>query len=201
LSNLFVATIGRGEYVRLLLEDAGLDFEYVRFSAADWKEEKSKLLANKIPDPTMPYLTIDGKYYGKTVPLLRLISHKLNKYQGSNEEEAFLADAYCDIIMDWAGKWAVAMFENGKEDAIKTYKETTCADAINTFEAILSDTEGPYLLGKEVSYADFALYHLLEDDGSVIEASAHPHLAAFVQAIENRPNIKAYLATDRNLKN
>jgi glutathione S-transferase len=193
--------MGRGEYVRLLLEDAGVDFEYVRLSAAEWKEEKAKLLANKIRAPTMPYITIDGKYYGKTLPLLRLISHKLGKYGGRNEEEAHLVDAYTDIVMDWAGKWAEALFGSNAEEALKTYKETTIPEFMNTFEDILSDTEGPYLLGQEISYADFALYHLLEDDGSAIDASTHPRLTAFVQAIENRPNIKAYLATDRNLKN
>lgn len=109
-----------------------------------------------------------------------------------------MLDVYADMVTDWYFKWGFALFASpNPEEELKKFNETTTVDGINTFEAILSDTEGPYLLGKEVSYVDFALYHLLEDIESTIEASAHPHLASFLEAIKNRPNIKAYLATDR----
>lgn len=192
---LDLATMGRGEYIRLLLEDAGVDFEYVRHSAAEWKELKQQLLADKVRAPTMPYITVDGEYYGKTVPVMRFLSHKLGQYEGSNEKEVQLLDAYSDMIMDWAFRWAIGVF--GDEAQLKAYKETHAVNNYKNFEEILSDNEGPFLLGDKISYADFILYHMIEDDGSAIDAASQPHLSAFINAIENRPNLKKYLATER----
>ncbi|KAL7314420.1 hypothetical protein PS15m_005991 [Mucor circinelloides] len=188
-------TMGRGEFIRLLLEDAGVDFEYVRHNAAEWKELKQQLLADKVRAPTMPYITVDGEYYGKTVPVMRFLSHKLGQYEGSNEKEVQLLDAYSDMIMDWAFRWAIGVF--GDEAQLKAYKETHAVNNYKNFEEILSDNEGPYLLGDKISYADFILYHMIEDDGSAIDAASQPHLSAFINAIENRPNLKKYLATER----
>lgn len=192
---MLIATMGRGEYVRLLLEDAGVDFEYLKHNAAEWKELKQQLIADKVRAPTMPYITVDGEYYGKTVPIMRLLSRKLGQYEGSNEKEVQLLDAYSDMLMDWAGRWAAGVF--GTEDQLKAYKETHAVNNYKAFEEILSDTEGPYLLGDKISYADFVLYHMIEDDGSAIDAASQPHLSAFSQAMENRPNLKKYFATDR----
>lgn len=96
----FTATIGRGEYIRLLLVDAGVDFEYVRHTFDSWGDHKQQLLAKKIRDSTLPYIMVDGKFHNKTAFILRFLSYKLGRYTGSNEEEAQLADAYIDLIMD-----------------------------------------------------------------------------------------------------
>ncbi|KAG2203403.1 hypothetical protein INT47_010101 [Mucor saturninus] len=191
-------TIGRGEYVRLLLEDAGVEYEYVRHTFAEWKDHKQKLLDEKIRDPTLPYVTIDGKYYSKTAPLLRFFSNKLNKYEGSNADEIQLLDAYADMIMDWSTKWAGTVFGSFTEAFSKTYKEEIGPTYYKSFNDILSDTKGPFLLGETITYPDFALYHIMEDDSNVtFDAKAYPHLDAFVDAIRNRPNLKTFFATDR----
>ncbi|KAI8638494.1 glutathione S-transferase [Parasitella parasitica] len=191
-------TMGRGEFIRLLLEDAGIDFEYIRHTFAEWKDLKQELIAKKIPAPTMPYITVDGKYFGKTIPVIRYICRKLGKYEGSNDEEKQLLDVYLDIVMDWASSWSSVSFGEGTpESKIKLYKETQAPNMYKVFEDILSNTEGPYLLGKEISYADFLLYHMMEDDGSPIDAASQPHLSRFVNEIEKRPNMAKYFATDR----
>ncbi|KAI8091460.1 glutathione S-transferase [Gilbertella persicaria] len=171
-------TLGRGEYVRLLLEDAGVDFEYDRCTFEEWGIQKEKLIAQGIHKPTLPYITIDGK----------------------DEDEAQLVDAYADTVTDDITRWAAANFR-GIEQLTQKYNEVDRPQAFETYERILGSKPGPYLLGEEVSYADFFLYHYLEDDASAFEASdfksTHPHLAAFIEAIQNRPNLKKYLATDR----
>lgn len=189
--------MGRGEYVRLLLEDAGIDYEYVRYSAAQWKEEKPRLLERGIRSPTMPYITVDGKYYGNTVPIMRFISKKLNKYQGENDDEEQVLDAYSDKLMDWAARWGNALFL-ADETVLAKYKEEQVPQQHKAWDEILSDKSGPYLLGEKITYADFVLYHLLEDDSDAkVDAEAYPHLTAFVQAIQARPSLVKFLSTDR----
>lgn len=54
------------------------------------------------------------------------------------------------------------------------------------------------LLGESISYADFALYHMLEDDFSLnFDDIEYLYIATFVEAVQNRPNLKVYFATDR----
>lgn len=198
INNFFVAIIGRGEYVRLLLQDAGVDFEYVRHTFPEWIQLKQKLLSENIRAPTMPFITIDGKYYGKTAPILRFISQKLNKYGGSDEDETQLLDVYTDMIMDWTMQLSASNWGSFTEAATKTYKDATRPQLYKTFNDILSDTKGPFLLGENISYADFAFYHILEDETEIkIDVEALPYIAVFVEAVANRPNLKIYLATDR----
>ncbi|KAI9358706.1 glutathione S-transferase [Pilaira anomala] len=191
-------TMGRGENIRLLLEDAGVDFEYIRFTPEQWTEEKQKLLTQNVREPTVPYMFIDGKYYGKNMPLLRVLSRKLGKYDGENEDEVHLLDAYTDMINDWGTKWGNAYFHNHTEENMKTYKEVTCPAIFKTWDAIISDSNGPFLLGERISYADFVLFHMLEDDPTVkITVETHPNLYNFMEAFKNRPNMRKYLTSDR----
>ncbi|KAG2203404.1 hypothetical protein INT47_010102, partial [Mucor saturninus] len=191
-------SLGRGEFIRLLLQDAGVHYEYVRHTIDEWKSHKQTLLAQNICNPTLPYMTIDGKYYGKTASILRFLSHKLNKYEGSNDDEVQLLDAYTDSIMDWSTRWMDSNFDFFNEKMIKKYNEEMSPQFHKTFDTALSNTPGPFLLGEAITYPDFALYHIMEDDTHVkFDVKALPNLAAFVEAIRNRPNLKTYLATDR----
>ncbi len=58
---------------------------------------------------------------------------------------------------------------------------------------------GPYTLGATITYADFVLYQIYHDEREIggIDLTDAPHLKALVQAMEARPNIKAYMASDR----
>ncbi|KAF1799913.1 glutathione S-transferase [Mucor lusitanicus] len=192
-------TCGRGEHIRLLLKDAGIDFDYVRLEGKEWMELKQKLVADKkAASPTLPFITIDGKYYGKTIPIMRYISNKLGKYIASNEEDVQLVDAYADVVMGWIDRWANAYFWNPNEETVKKYEGEQIAQAYTDFENILATRGGPYLLGETITYPDFVLFHMMEDDGTAAsKAPTHPHVDAFIKAMQERPNLKPYLTTDR----
>ncbi|KAI9340952.1 hypothetical protein BD770DRAFT_330419 [Pilaira anomala] len=194
--------LGRGENIRLLLEDAGIDYEYIRYTFEEWAVEKKRLVTEeKIPDPTLPFIRVnDGKYYGKTMPTARFLSRKLGKYDGANEDQVQLLEAHSDIINDWILRWVNVEFFNPTDTKLKTYKEEVGPEYAHIANKILSDsTEGPYILGESISYVDFALFHILEDDKYAnYSADTHPHIVSFVNAIKNRPNLKNYLASDRN---
>lgn len=192
------ATKGRGEFIRLLLEDAGVDTEYVRFTFAEWMEHKSKLLAQNVHEPTMPYITVDDKVYNKTMPIMRFLSRKLGQYEGQDDEENQILDAYTDMVNDWIQRWVKVTFNDPAEDLVKTYREETAPKTFKTWNDILADKNGPYILGERISYADFVLFHMLEDDTFIeICPKTYPHLSTFFETMKNRPNLKKYLATDR----
>lgn len=105
-----IATLALGENIKLLLEDAAVDHEYVRLALDEtWDNKKVRLIEEGLYSGTLPYIEIGGKKFGKTIPIMRYISVKLgNKYHGTNDEENQLSDCVADITNDWfeSMKWA-----------------------------------------------------------------------------------------------
>lgn len=87
---------------------------------------------------------------------------------------------------------------------------------LNMFESVYAERDGPYILGQEVihlncpkvkakgfsflfffqiTYTDFLIYHLIDDEEQTKKLDGYPNLNKFVRAFEERSNIKKYLAT------
>lgn len=62
-------------------------------------------------------------------------------------------------------------------------------------------TSGPYITGKNITYADMVLYQILHDENLTLKGRKglkdYPRLVELVDAVEARPNIKAFLQSDR----
>lgn len=62
---------------------------------------------------------------------------------------------------------------------------------------------GPYVTGKDITYADLVLYQICHDEGLTQEGrnglKDYPKLAELVDAVEARPNVKTFLQSDRYL--
>jgi glutathione S-transferase len=86
-----------------LLEDAGLEHDYVRIIGDQaWHELRDKLTAEGHPSVTLPYIQIKDQRYFKTPAILRYLSTKLgNKYHGSTPEENQLVDVVCEVVDLW----------------------------------------------------------------------------------------------------
>lgn len=61
---------------------------------------------------------------------------------------------------------------------------------------------GPYVIGKNITYADMVLYQILHDENMTQEGrkgikNDYPRLTQLVDAVESRPNVKAFLESDR----
>ncbi|KAG0730854.1 hypothetical protein G6F29_014406 [Rhizopus arrhizus] len=68
---------------------------------------------------------------------------------------------------------------------------------------MLSLNKGPYVFGEKITYIDFLIYHVLDDDTKTIvdieaeaqvDAETYPHVATFIEAFKNRPNLKGSIA-------
>ena len=61
--------------------------------------------------------------------------------------------------------------------------------------------KGPYIIGQSVTYADFVIYQILHDENLTKDGRAgmkdYPRLIQLVDAVESRPNVKAFLQSDR----
>ena len=75
--------------------------------------------------------------------------------------------------------------------------------AVETHLASPAFESGPYITGKEITYADLVLYQILHDESLTQDGRAglkeYPKLTQLVDTLEARPNIKAFLASERYL--
>ncbi|PHZ17439.1 uncharacterized protein RHIMIDRAFT_284951 [Rhizopus microsporus ATCC 52813] len=165
--NLGKPTLGRGENLKLFFVDAGLEHDYIRFNReTEWPEMREEIIKDGYYAGSAPYIKMGNKIIGRTVPTMRYISTKLgNKYHGSTDEESYLLDVVSDVTNDWFE--SIKKLYLGSEEEKKRHVEIT--------------------------YPDFLVYHLLDDDQCLQRLDEYPNLKAFAKAFEERPNIKEYL--------
>ncbi|KAG0167255.1 hypothetical protein DFQ28_006383 [Apophysomyces sp. BC1034] len=189
------STIGRGENIKLLLEDAGIEHEYVRhhLDKETWPEKKKALEESGYYAATLPYIEIESQKFGQTVPIMRYICNKLGKYMATNDEDAQYLDALSDISYDWHKKINQTYFSS--LEVRQAHEAGDMVRYLEMFEKVYSDREGPYILGEEITYPDFLIYHLIDDEQQNKKLEAYPNLNKFVRFFEERSNIKKYLAT------
>ncbi|GAN08955.1 glutathione S-transferase [Mucor ambiguus] len=189
---------GRGEPLRLLFDDTDMDFEYIRYKYDEWPAVKQKLILEGHRMPTLPFLiTKEGKFYGTSVPLIRFICKKLNKYIPKLTEDEYLADAYSDLYNDWMSKWA-EIWLNSDPKVKEHYETTYCDTQLDNWHNILGDRDGPYVFGDKISYTDFLLYQLLNHyNGAQIDTNKYPRFDKFVKIIQSRPSLKKHFENEK----
>ncbi|TPX63999.1 hypothetical protein SpCBS45565_g06178 [Spizellomyces sp. 'palustris'] len=192
--------LGLGEILRLFFADAGIPHEEAPTNKDEWPALKKQLIESGAnPIGTVPIVKIGDKVYHQTMPTVKYFSKKIQKYVPASIEDEYFLDQILDIISDWRSHARVLW---GQDEAAKqTYKAETIPKFINAFDTFLGrHADGPFLLGKDIMYADFPLYQILADNGIRKGGELagilgeHPRLKAFAEAVENRPPIKAHLA-------
>ena len=100
-----------------------------------------------------------------------------------------------------------AFFSDNKKEDYPKHCNTDRLRFLQAFETHLKTHDlsrsGPYIIGEKVTYADLVLYQILHDENLTQEGRKglkdYPRLAKLVDAVESRPNVKAFLQSDRYL--
>ncbi|KAF5539808.1 tol [Fusarium phyllophilum] len=192
---LAIGKLGRGEVVKLFLKDAGINFEEKRYKYPDtWPETSEKLKQQGITRTgSLPSLEYKGLILTQHIPILRFLSRDLGKYDGQTNEDKYLVDAVSDIYVDWRSQWVANL-----KGATDEYKNEFLPKYYDLIAKYYSDREGPYLLGDEVSYTDFAIYQSIDNDTrtKTIPSKIPDVLLKFKEVFEARPNIAEYIKSD-----
>jgi len=208
------ASKGRGQVIRLFCEDAEIAFKDHRWSPEDLSATD---FAKYNPTRSLPAVELDGKLLTQSIPILRFWCTKLGRYDGKTPEERYFVDLISDITADWRTSFVDSLFTrsakgtgfNENKEAYKHHKDFFIPKFVNGIESHLSKSPfaqtGPFVLGSEITYADFQIWQIYHDEkalGSPIEeifAKSTPRLKQLVEAVQARPNVKAFLASDRYL--
>ncbi|KAI8075038.1 class gamma glutathione S-transferase [Gongronella butleri] len=185
-----------GEFPYLLLLDSGLPFEYIRHPGSEWKTLRQKQVDQHIYAATLPVLELDGQLYCKSIPIMRLIAAKLGKYGATQDAAAWhYLDHLSDTCMDWYNTVQRVYFPVPiLHDQVDAHIEDETKKYLAIFDKVFDVHGGPYIMGNEISYVDFIVYHVMDDDFALKHVENYPNVARFVNAFEKRPNIAKRIA-------
>lgn len=211
---------GRGEFVRLALEDAGADYIDV---ARDPNFGRPGIV-KFIEDPSLehppfapPFLKAGKLLISQTANILQYLAPRLGLVPKS-EASRLWAHQLQLTIADWvyeAGQThhpiANALYYEEQKDAAKKRAAHFMAMRIPKFlgyyERILklNTKGGDFVFGRKVSYVDLSLFQMIEGLRYAFPKTMaqleleHPKMTALHDRVMARPRIAAYLSSPRRL--
>ncbi|OUM60333.1 hypothetical protein PIROE2DRAFT_13916 [Piromyces sp. E2] len=194
---------GRGECIRLLLEDAGIEYEYEGIPSLDYWVKNEKPNRDKYPFCQLPVVSIDGKILAQQDAILRTFA-RAKGYYGENDEEKSKIDMMAGGIEDLRIQYSNLIYSPEFEAKKDKFMAKWVDRWLFCVNKLLSENNVGqyYLVGKKISFVDFTMFEMLNLltylKDSCLEK--YPLLQAYMKRIYERPNIKKYLESDRRFK-
>ncbi|MGH1588918.1 glutathione S-transferase [Methylobacterium phyllosphaerae] len=211
---------GRGEFIRLALEEAGA--EYVDVARRDDEAGGIEPMLDRVTDPgnprpplAPPFLRDGDIVIGQTAAILLYLGPRLGLVGESERDRIWthqlqltIADAV-DEAHDTHHPLGVGLYyADQKPEALRRaaeFRAERIPKFLSYFERVLSANGGDRLVGQSVSYADLSLFQLVAGlryafpKATADALRASPNVARLHEAVAQRPRIAAYLGSERRL--
>ena len=210
---------GRGEFIRLALEEAGADYIDVARGPRGIDALVAMLEGEGLARPPFapPFLKDGARVIGQTAAILLYLGTRLGL---APKEEAgrlwvhqiqlTIADAVSEAHDAHHPISVELYYEDQKAEALRraeAFRRSRIPKYLAWFEAILArhGAATRHLVGRRVTYADLSLFQLVEGLSYAFPRSMKgalekaPLVAALREAVAARPRIRAYLASDRRV--
>lgn len=210
---------GRGEFVRLLLEDVGADYiDVVRKPEAEGGGIPALRAMLDDPDlteaPFAPPILKDGDTLVTQTPLIMDYlgeRHELSPREAGARRRAvqlsmlladFLIEAH-DVHHPVAKEF---YYEDQRDEALRrapSFRDLRIPKFYGYFERLLDGTG--FLIGNELTHADISLFQIVEGMRYAFPKTMarlehdYPAVVMLRDSIAARPGIKAYLASDQRI--
>jgi glutathione S-transferase len=211
---------GRGELIRLALEEAGADYvDVARLPAAEGGGVPALMKAMKQGEglePFAPPFLRSGEIVVAQVanillflgPRLGLVPSDEASRLRANQLQLTVTDLYAEVHETHHPVATGLYYEDQKPQALartRGFIDERMPKFLGYFERVLVKNGGTCFVGAELSYVDLSLFQVLTGldyafPRATALARAHfPHLFALRAAVAERPRIAAYLASPRRL--
>lgn len=206
---------GRGEFVRLALEEGGAEYvDVARRSIAPMMRALDDRKA-KQPPFAPPFLRAGRLVIGQTANILLYLGPRLGLVPRAeamrlwaHQLQLTIADFIVEIHDIHHPVGSGLYYEEQKREAKRYAEEFHAARLpkfLGYFERVLDANGGRWMLGRTVSYVDLSMFHVLAGlDYAFPRAMArarrrHRLLLDLGRRIAERPRIAAYLASPRRI--
>jgi len=208
---------GRGEFVRLALEDAGADYIDVarqpRGMAAMSKLMESRSV--KRPPFAPPFLKAGMLVIAQTANILHFLGPRLAL--APKQEAGRLWTHQLQLtIADWVGEvhdshhpiGGSLYYEDQKAEAkrrAKNFIAERLPKFLSYFDQVLKRNDNTALVGNAVTYVDLSLFQMIEGlryafpSAMIKQERKHSRIIALHDRVAARPRLTAYLASERRL--
>jgi glutathione S-transferase len=212
---------GRGEFVRLALEDAGAPYDDVARKNGGKSSGLEQMMAmmngegDKRPPFAPPFLKAGKLVIAQVANILFYLGPRL-KLSPRDEANRLWLNALQLTITDFVKEVhdthhpiaAGLYYEDQKPEAkqyAKSFLKERVPKYLGYFEKVLTKSGGPYVLGRKISYVDLSLFQLIEGlryafpkAMTRIERKV-PNVVGVHDHVAKRPGIKKYLASERRI--
>ena len=208
---------GRGEFVRLAMAEAGVDYVDVARTRNGVEKMRKVLDSRRLaPPPFAPPFLINGNL---------VVSHVANilQYLGARHGLAPKAEAqrlalhglqltvtdFVAEIHDTHHPLGPTLYYEEQRAAAKrrtdAFWKIRVPKYLGYFERVLKKSRGPFLLGRRLSYVDLSMFQLIAGLRYAFPKRMKrfektiPLLVALHDRVALRPRIRAYLASDKRI--
>jgi glutathione S-transferase len=208
---------GRGEFVRLALEDAGVPYVDVARTRTGMRE-----LQRVLADPVLaavsfapPFLRAGDFWIGETAAILQYLGQPLGlaprALEGrlrAHQLQLTIADAVAEAHNTHHPVAVGLYYADQKAEARRCaaqFRAQRIPKYLSYFQTVLAQSGGTWLAGRRVSYADLSLFQLIEGLRYAFPrtmAELAPQFAPLLDLharVAERPNIARYLKSKRRL--
>lgn len=210
---------GRGEFVRLSLEEAGAGYvDVARLAESEGGGVRAlmSIMKSARPEPfAPPFLRAGELVIAQTANILAYLGPRLAQVP-EDEASRLFAHQLMLTIMDLAAEAhdthhpiSVGLYYEDQKPEARRRSEHFVGERLpkflGYFERMLEKNDGEHLVGSELSYPDLACFQLVSGLRYAFPRAMAklepeiPHLGGLVRRVAERPRIAAYLASPRRL--
>jgi glutathione S-transferase len=211
---------GRGEFVRLALEEAGVDYVDVARKPGKGGGVPSMMKfldgpRGQHPPLAPPFLKAGARVIGQTANILLFLGsrHALSpRGEGArlwtNQLQLTIGD-FVGEIHDTHHPIAAGLYYEDQRPAARRraaeFLKNRAPKFLHYFERVLEESGGHYLLGRGLTYADLSLFQVVDGLRYAFPRAMRrlerrvPRVMALHDRVAARPRIAAYLASGRRI--
>jgi glutathione S-transferase len=207
---------GRGEYVRLALEEAGADYADVARSERGMAAMMRMMEQNGGTPPFAPPFLKAGKLViGQTANILLYLGSRHGLAPKAEAGKLWVHQLQLTItdlvleIHDTHHPLGPSLYYEDQRGPAKKRTEEFWKERVpkylGYFEALVQDHGGVFVTGRKVTYVDLSLFQIVAGLRYAFPKRMKaferriPGLCDLHDRVAKRPNIKAYLASDRRI--
>jgi glutathione S-transferase len=214
---------GRGEFVRLALEEAGADYDDVARlpeSRGGGARALMRLLESRDdarPPVAPPFLKAGRHFVGQTANVLLHLGPRLALAPAADADRHWVHQlqlTIADLVEEVHGTHhpiaGSLYYRDQKREAARTaarFRAERMPTYLGWFERVLARNakRGGWLVGARLTYADLSLFQVVAGlryaFPNAMERSEreHPRVVALHDRVAERPNVGAYLASERRI--
>jgi glutathione S-transferase len=208
---------GRGEFVRLALEEGGADYIDVarRSRGVDAMMRMMSGAGTRRPPYAPPFLKSGKLVIAQTAMILHYLGPRLRLVPRSDADRLWALQLQLTItdfvkeIHDTHHPISSGLYYEQQRPAAKRYSaefwRRRVPKMMGYFEGVLQASGGPWVFGRRLCYVDLSLFQIVEGLRYAFPRRMArfertvPRLVALRDRVAGRPRIAAYLASERRI--